>query len=198
MNTYVYEIDDNLYINLTNKCSNACTFCVRNGKESYFGNKLWLETEPTAKDVLDAINYEKKYKEIVFCGFGEPTYKIEVLVEVAKELKKKGYILRINTNGQGNLINKRDITTDLKGLIDKINVSLNAPTKEEYQALCLSVYGESAFDALLDFAVKCKNAGIDTVLSIVDVIGDEKIESCKELSKKIGVPLYIRTFIENS
>ena len=93
MNTYVYEIDDNLYINLTNKCSNSCSFCVRNGKDAYYGNKRWLTKEPTAEDVLSAIDYGKKYKEIVFCGFGEPTYRTDVIVEIAKELKKKGYFL---------------------------------------------------------------------------------------------------------
>ena len=198
MNTYVYEIDDNLYINLTNKCSNACTFCVRNGKDAYYGNKLWLDKEPTAKDVLDVIDYTKKYKEIVFCGFGEPTFKIDVLLKIAKELKKKGYFLRINTNGQGNLINGRDITKDLKGVIDKINVSLNMPDKKEYQKICRSVYGEKAFDELIDFAVKAKNNGIKTVFSVVDVIGEEKVKECNKLADDIGVELYVRKFIKDS
>ena len=198
MNTYVYEIDDNLYINLTNECSNACSFCVRNGKDAYYGNELWLTKEPTAKEVLDAIDYSKKYKEIVFCGFGEPTYRIDVLVEIAKELKKKGYFLRINTNGQGNLINKRDIVKDIKGLIDKVNVSLNAPNEDEYQSICFSIFGKEAFTELINFAISCKQNGIDTVLSIVDVIGEEKVKECKELASRVGVALYVRKFIQDS
>ena len=145
MDTYVYEIDNNLYINLTNKCSNSCTFCVRNGHEAYFGNKLWLKKEPSAQDVLQAIDYDKKYNQVVFCGFGEPTERADVLVEIARELKKRGYVTRINTNGQGNLINSRDITQDLAGCIDYINVSLNACSAAEYQKICRSRFGEKAF-----------------------------------------------------
>ena len=90
MDTYVYELDDNLYINLTNRCSNNCSFCVRNGHEGYFGNKLWLQKEPSAEDVLSAIDYGKKYRQVVFCGFGEPTERADVLVEIAREVKRRG------------------------------------------------------------------------------------------------------------
>lgn len=197
-NTYVYKLDGNLYINLTNKCSNACTFCVRNGHEGYFGHKLWLEKEPTAQDVLQAIDYKETYNQIVFCGFGEPTEKIEVLKQVAENLKQKGYTLRLNTNGQGNLINGRDITPELKGKIDYVNVSLNASNKEDYQKICKSRFGDKAFDELISFAEKCRDNGIDTVLSIVDVIGEEEVEKCKVLAKKHNLPLRVREFIEDN
>lgn len=197
-NTYVYKLDGNLYINLTNKCSNACTFCVRNGHEGYFGHKLWLEKEPTAQDVLQAIDYKETYNQIVFCGFGEPTEKIEVLKQVADNLKQKGYTLRLNTNGQGNLINGRDITPELKGKIDYVNVSLNASNKEDYQKICKSRFGDKAFDELISFAEKCRDNGIDTVLSIVDVIGEEEVEKCKVLAKKHNLPLRVREFIEDN
>ena len=197
-NTYVYKLDGNLYINLTNKCSNACTFCVRNGHEGYFGHKLWLKKEPTAQDVLQAIDYKETYNQIVFCGFGEPTEKIEVLKQVADNLKQKGYTLRLNTNGQGNLINGRDITPELKGKIDYVNVSLNASNKEDYQKLCKSRFGEKAFGELISFAEKCRDNGIDTVLSIVDVIGEEEVEKCKVLAKKHNLPLRVREFIEDN
>ncbi len=198
MNTYIYEIDENLYINLTNKCSNACDFCVRNGKDAYYGNKLWLTKEPTAEEVLSLINYDKKYNQIVFCGFGEPTEKIDVLLEVAKQLKIKGYTTRLNTNGQGNLINGRDITEDLVSCIDYVNVSLNAPDKESYQRICHSRYGEDAFDQLIDFAKKCRNRGINTVLSIVDVIGMEAIAKCKSLAEENHLNLRVREMISDS
>ena len=197
-NTYVYKLDGNLYINLTNKCSNACTFCVRNGHEGYFGHKLWLKKEPTAQDVLHAIDYKETYNQIVFCGFGEPTEKIEVLKQVADNLKQKGYTLRLNTNGQGNLINGRDITPELKGKIDYVNVSLNASNKEDYQKICKSRFGEDSFDELISFAEKCRDNGIDTVLSIVDVIGEEEVEKCKVLAKKHNLPLRVREFIEDN
>lgn len=197
-NVYVYELDGNLYINLTNKCSNACEFCVRNGKQGYFGNPLWLEKEPTADEVLDAIDYDKKYNQVVFCGFGEPTEKIDVLVKVGEALKKKGYAVRLNTNGQGNLINGRDITGELKKAVDFINVSLNASNATEYQKICKSRFGENAFYELLNFAEKCRDKGIKTNLSIVDVIGEEQVELCKKLAEKHGLPLRVREYISDN
>lgn len=198
MDTYVYELDDNLYINLTNRCSNNCSFCVRNGHEGYFGNKLWLQKEPSAEDVLSAIDYGKKYRQVVFCGFGEPTERADVLVEIARELKRRGYVTRINTNGQGNLINGRDITPDLKGCIDYVNVSLNAASPAEYQKICRSRFGEKAYAALLDFAEKCRDAGIKTNLSIVDVIGEDAVKECKKTAEEHGLPLRVRAYIADN
>lgn len=197
-NTYVYELDGNLYINLTNKCSNACTFCVRNGHDGYFGNKLWLDSEPTAEQVLEAIDYNKKYGQAVFCGFGEPTYRTDVMAEVAAALKARGFNTRLNTNGQGNLINGRDITAELAGKIDVVNVSLNAGNPAEYQRLCMSKYGEQAFFELLDFAQKCRDRGIDTRLSIVDIIGKEQIDECKRLAESYALKLRIREYITDN
>lgn len=196
--TYVYELDKNLYINLTNRCSNACTFCVRNGHDGYFGNKLWLAKEPTAEEVLAAIDFGKKYEQAVFCGFGEPTERIDVLVKVAEELKKKGYVTRINTNGQGNLINGRDITPDLSGCIDYINVSLNASDAAKYQAVCRSRFGEDAYAELIGFAEKCRDRGIRTNLSVVDIIGAEEVEKCRQLAKAHNLPLRVRTYISDN
>jgi len=194
---YVYELDGNLYINLTNRCSNDCKFCVRAGKESYYGNKLWLNQEPTAEKVLSLIK-DKKCGEVVFCGFGEPTFRIKEIVHIGKELKSKGYTVRLNTNGQGNLINGEDITEKLVGAIDKVNVSLNAPDADEYFDICRPVFGEDAYPALIDFAKKCKDRGIDTVFSIVDCIGEKKINKCKKIAKEVGIPLRIREMIEDS
>ncbi len=195
--TFVYELDGNLYINLTNRCSNDCKFCVRNGKESYYGHKLWLSAEPNAEQVIKAIGC-KKCNEVVFCGFGEPTFRIKELVEIATALKSLGYKTRLNTNGHGNLINGEDITPRLKGVIDKVNVSLNAPDENEYFDVCRPVFGENAFSALIDFAVKCKEAGIDVNFSVVDCIGEKKVAKCKRLAKEVGVPLRVRKMIEDS
>lgn len=115
MNTYTYELDGNLYVNLTNKCTNDCAFCVRNEKASYYGYKLWLDKEPTAEEVVAQIPDVKKYREIVFCGFGEPTIRLAELLRVAEYVKSRGGVTRLNTNGQGNLIHKRDITAELAG-----------------------------------------------------------------------------------
>ncbi len=195
--TFAYEFGDNIYINLTNRCSNACTFCVRNGKDSYFGNSLWLEREPSAEEVLASVPL-KAYGEAVFCGFGEPTERLEVLLAVADGLKKRGFKTRINTNGQGSLINGRDITQDFVGRIDGVNVSLNAPSAAEYDAVCKSRFGEKAFPALLDFAAKCAARGIFTELSVVDCIGDEKVSRCAALAESLRLPLRVRPMIYDS
>ncbi len=196
--TYVYELGKSLYINLTNKCSNACTFCVRNGHEGYFGNKLWLKKEPSAEDVLKAIDFSKPYEQVVFCGFGEPTERLEELLAVGKELKKRGYVTRINTNGQANLVHGRDVTGELAECIDYANVSLNAADAESYQKICRSRFGEKAFAALLDFAEKCRDKGIKTNLSIVDCIGEAEVEKCRALAKAHNLPLRVRAYISDN
>ena len=158
---------------------------------------MWLSEEPNVEQVIKAIG-NKKCNEVVFCGFGEPTFRVKELVEIAKILKSLGYTVRLNTNGHGNLINGEDITVRLKGVIDKVTVSLNAPDENEYFDVCRPVFGEDAFSALIDFAVKCKNVGIDVNFSVVDCIGNKKVAKCKKLAKDAGIPLKVRKMIEDS
>ncbi len=200
--TYAYVLDGNLYINLTNKCSNGCDFCVRNERSSYYGNYLWLvHGEPSAEKVIAAINGLgdiTRFKEAVFCGFGEPTYKVAEILAVSDYLHEKGLKTRLNTNGQGNLINKRDIVPDLKGKIDLVNVSLNASCAEKYQKLCRSQFREMAFDAIIEFAKVCKRNGVNCRFSIVDYIGEEEVEACKKLAQSLNIPLLVRNYITES
>ena len=200
--TYLYTLDGNLYVNLTNKCSNACDFCVRNERTSYYGNYLWLRHgEPTADKVIAAVKGFgdlSKFKEAVFCGFGEPTYRVAEMTELCDYFHSKGLSTRLNTNGQGNLINKRDIVPDLKGKIDLVNVSLNASCKEKYQPICRSQFGESGFDALIEFAKLCRKNGVPCRFSIVDCIGEAEVEACKRLAESVKIPLYIRKYITDS
>lgn len=200
--TYVYALDGNLYVNLTNKCSNGCSFCVRNERASYFGNYLWLRHgDPTAEKVMAAINGMgdlKRFKELVFCGFGEPTYKTAEMLAVADYAHEKGLPTRLNTNGQGNLINKRDIVPELKGKIDKINISLNASSAEKYKPICRSMFGEAGYTAILDFARLCRRNGIECWFSVVDVVGEDEVAACKRVADGIGVPLRVRKYIADS
>lgn len=200
--TYVYALDGNLYVNLTNKCSNGCDFCVRNERTSYYGHYLWLQKgDPTAEKVIAAINAQgdlKKFKEIVFCGFGEPTYRMEEMLAVCDYAHEKGLPTRLNTNGQGNLINKRDIVPELVGKIDLVNVSLNASCYEKYQKICRSQFREAGFDSMIEFAKACKRKGVNVRFSIVDCIGEEEVEACKRLAATTGVSLHIRDYITDS
>lgn len=199
--TYLYVLDGNLYVNLTNKCSNGCDFCVRNERTSYYGHYLWLRHgEATVEKVIAAANAMdlSQYKEAVFCGFGEPTYKVAEMVALCDFFHSRGLSTRLNTNGQGNLINKRDIVPDLKDKIDFVNVSLNASCAEKYQPVCRSQFGESAFAAIVEFAKNCKRSGIRCRFSIVDCIGEEEVEACKRLAESVRVPLHIRSYITDS
>ena len=200
--TYAYALDGNLYINLTNKGSNGCDFCVRNERASYYGNYLWLKKgDPTVEKVIAQVNGFgdlTRFKEVVFCGFGEPTYKMEEMLALCDYFHGKGLKTRLNTNGQGSLINKRDIPPELKGKIDFVNISLNASCAEKYQKICRSQFGESVFEAILEFAKQCNRNGVACRFSIVDCIGEEEVESCKRLAESVKVPLYIRSYITDS
>lgn len=200
--TYLYTLDGNLYVNLTNKCSNGCDFCVRNERTSYYGNYLWLRHgDPTVEKVIsDAKGFGDlaRFKEVVFCGFGEPTYKVAEMVALCDFFHEKGLKTRLNTNGQGNLINKRDIVPDLKDKIDFVNISLNASCYEKYQPICRSQFGEAGFAGLIEFAKLCRKNGIACRFSIVDCIGEEEVEACKRLAESVKVPLYVRSYITDS
>ena len=200
--TYLYILDGNLYVNLTNKCSNGCDFCVRNERTSYYGHNLWIRHgDPSAERVIaDAKGFGdlSRFKEVVFCGFGEPTYRVAEMLALCDYFHEKGLKTRLNTNGQGNLINKRDITPELKGKIDFVNVSLNASCYEKYQPICRSQFKEAGFAGLVEFAKLCRKNGIPCRFSIVDCIGEEEVESCKRLAESVHIPLHIRSYITDS
>lgn len=195
---YVYLLDGKAYVNITNKCSNACAFCIRNTGRGVAGTELWLNNEPTAQQVLSA--FEKlsvQSDEVVFCGYGEPTENLSVLIECAKAFKAKGYRTRLNTNGLGSKVNGRNIANELTDF-DMISVSLNSPTADGYAKITSSAYGQDAFPAVLDFAVSCKAAGICVVFTVVDVIGRAEIDKCAELCKRLDIPLRVRTYVPDN
>lgn len=205
MMTISYEYEGALYVNLTNRCDCACVFCLRhNGhKGSIYADDLWLEHEPTRQEALDDLLARdfSQYRELVFCGFGEPMYRTDDIVWLVDELKKRVPNLppvRINTNGHANLILGRDVCPELKGRIDTVSISLNAVTAREYVALCHPVQGESAYQAMLDFARECKQYVPHVILTIVDKDkSPEEIQTCKDIAQKLGVKLRIRSFIDS-
>ena len=199
MMTLLYKMHNNLYINLTNKCPCACTFCLRNTKDHMDDSgSLWLDEEPTAQMIIDQLKEKDltPYEEIVFCGFGEPTEKIDVLLEVAKYLKEHtDKPLRINTNGLGNLIHKKDITPSFKGLIDVISISLNTPNPQAYLDIVRPKFGEGSFEAMLEFAKNCTNSVPKVVLSTVETtISKDEEQQCQKICDELGVTYRIRPF----
>lgn len=197
--TILYKAHNNLYVNLTNKCPCACTFCLRQTRDHMEDSGvLWLEKEPTVDEVIaDFANFNMDdYDEVVFCGFGEPTERIDVLLEVAAYVKKTyNKPTRINTNGLGNLVNGRDITPELKGLIDTVSISLNTPNKERYYELTRSKFGIGSFDAMIDFAKEAVKYVPHVVMTTVaTTITKEEEAECQRICDNIGVKYRIRPF----
>jgi TatD family-associated radical SAM protein len=195
-NTYVYKLGDAHYINLTNACTNDCTFCLRNEYCGVGGYDLRLSREPDAADIIAAFEKLPDVRRAVFCGLGEPTMRLDALLGVARYLKSRGVEVRLNTNGQGSAFAGEDIAPRLKGLVDVVSVSLNASNAAEYDRLCRSAYGEAGYQHMLDFARSCAAQGIETVLSVVDLIGAEEIEKCRRIAGDIGAKLRVRSYIE--
>lgn len=193
----LYRYKDQVYANITNLCNCRCTFCIRFQKDGVGdADTLWHKVNPTKEQVLQAI---KEYdftgcEELVFCGYGEPTCALEILLAAARYAKEeKGLKTRLNTNGLGNAWHGRDIVSELSEVIDSVSISLNAPSAEKYDAVVKPQVAD-AFHQMCDFAVKCKEKIPYVRLTIVDVIGDEDIAACKKLAKDLGITLYIRHF----
>ena len=197
--TILYKVHNNLYVNLTNRCSSACTFCLRQTMDKVGeSDVLWLEREPSVDEVkseFDKFNLDD-YDEVVFCGFGEPTERIDDLLQVAAFIKEKyGKKIRLNTNGQGNLINNRDIVPELEGLIDTISISLNTPDEDRYNEIVRSKFGNRAFKAMIDFAREATKYVPQVVLSTVDTtITKEEEQRCRQLCDELKVTYRIRPF----
>ncbi|HHT9110331.1 MAG TPA: TatD family hydrolase [Candidatus Brocadiaceae bacterium] len=188
-----YAIRNSLYINLTNRCSNVCAFCMREIYPVVKGHHLGLKKEPTVDEVLQAIGDPGSYDEVVFCGYGEPTERLDALVAVAKFLKSKGKRIRLDTNGHGDLINGRPIIHELKGLIDTICISLNAETAEKYEEICKPVFGKKAYPAIIQFVKDAKKAIPNVLVSLVDVPGVD-VEKCRKIAEELGADFRVRKY----
>ena len=206
MSNLVYFLGQKAYINITNACTNACRFCVRDIKDDVKGANLWLDVQNvTAKDVIEQIkNSAKKILEggeIVFCGYGEPLIKFEEVKKICQYIKKEipELKIRINTNGHGNFVNKKNIVPELKGLIDSISISLNAQNEDLYNRLSQPKF-EGAYQAMLDFAQECTKCGIDTTMSVVSKFREDEyeldLEKCEEIAKNTGAKFRNREWIK--
>ncbi len=191
-----YIINNNLYINITNKCPCRCTFCIRDGREGMNENQtLWLKKEPEVLEVIEDLQkYELElFDEIVFCGFGEPLVRINEVVEICTWLKNSTKThIRINTNGLASLVHKKDTASMLEGLVDTVSISLNAPTKNEYNEVTRPFDEENAFESMLEFAINCNKVIENVVLSVVDSISEEQILKSQQLADELGLRLRIR------
>ena len=196
MNTYLYEYGGKLYINLTNQCSNACVFCIRNSSDGVGGNKLWLSETPSYSQVIELLKARRldDYEEFVFCGFGEPLYAFESVVKIGEFLRGLGKKVRLNTNGQASLIVGANAAARLKDAVDTVNISLNASSAARYNAVCRCAFGEAGFYSMLEFAGECVSALNRVVLSVVDTVGKEEIRRCAEIAQGIGAEFRVRAY----
>lgn len=198
MSSILYRYGCNFYINLTNRCPCNCTFCYRFIHDSIGdSDSLWLEEEPTADDVMAAIAEAgvTASDNVVFCGFGEPTERMDALVEVARRVRSEvGSKLRLDTNGLGNLVNGRDILPELAEVLDAISISLNAPDAEEYGRVTRCRFDpETAYAELLDFIKRSKELIGDVTVSVVGgSISEESEERCRAIADQMQVRFRVR------
>lgn len=199
MMTITYPVKNGIYVNMTNRCPCACTFCLRNNGDSIYGSDpLWLEREPSVEEICDSIDAWDltKYNEIVFCGYGEPTERLDDLLKVAAHIRAKSDIkIRINTNGLSDLIWNERTAPKLSGLIDTVSISLNATNKEDYFKVVRPKFGIDSYDAMIEFTKDCVNYVPNVVMTVVDVVtSPEEQERCRELCQSIGANLRVRPF----
>ena len=186
-----YQIRDSLYLNPTLRCDSDCIFCDRKGEAMVKGHNLHIEKEPSAEELIKEIGDPKKFKEIVFCGYGEPTIRLEVMKQVARYVKDNGGRTRLDTDGHGNAINHRNILPELRGLIDAVSISLNSTDPAEYQRLMGTPNGKQ-WDSMLEFAKEAKDFIPEVYMSVVGVDGVD-IESAKEfIENEIGAKFRYR------
>lgn len=199
--TISYEVGRNLYLNFTNKCPCACTFCIRSHADGAYGSDpLWLEHEPSMEEIRADLSKRRlsAYDEIVFCGYGEPTERLDAVVNAAEWIKsvcgENTPKLRINTNGLGDLVNGRSIAQELCEAVDIVSVSLNAGTEDEYMKVTRPRY-DNAFEAMQRFTADCVKTGkAEVIMSVVDVIPQEQIEASREIAEKLGAVLRVRKY----
>lgn len=196
-----YPVKHSLYINLTNRCPCSCVFCIRNqGDGVYDSGSLWLEREPSVREIIDSVdaNLAEDFTELVFCGYGEPTERLDDLLAVAAHVRATHprIKIRINTNGLSDLINGRATAAELKDLIDTVSISLNTPDENEYERICRPKFGPRSWQALLDFASACRGIVPEVVLTVVGepVTSKENQEKCRTIAESVGAALRVRRY----
>ncbi|MDD5543398.1 MAG: YchF/TatD family DNA exonuclease [Acidobacteriia bacterium] len=193
--TVTYKIRHSLYVNLTTRCTADCVFCARLVDPMVSGYYLGLkeDEEPSAEEILGEIGDPSGYEEIVFCGYGEPTLRLDVIKEVAREVKARGGRTRIDTIGHANLIYKRNVVPELVGLIDHVSISLNAADAEKYEKLCRTEFPGEAFAGMLEFARECVQRLPRVTMSVVRVPGLD-VEACRGIAREVGATFRIREY----
>lgn len=190
-----YQIRNSIYLNITNRCNLACRFCPKHIDYEVKGYYLKLDKEPDVEQIFQAVGQPDVYDEVVFCGYGEPTLRLEILKIIAKRMKEKGAKkVRLNTDGLANLVYGKNVLPELEGLIDSISISLNAPDAVTYQKNCPSKFGESAYEAVCEFVKEAKKFVPVVVVSVVAFPGID-LDACRKKAHELDVPLRVREYM---
>ncbi|MDY0190346.1 MAG: TatD family nuclease-associated radical SAM protein [Desulfuromonas sp.] len=192
-NKIAYRIRNSLYLNITNRCTNSCIFCAKFRDFNVKGHHLKLDHEPDFAEVIAAIGDPTKYDEVVFCGYGEPLLRLQLVKQVAQWLKQHQAKVRINTDGQANLVHQRNIIPELKGLVDTISISLNAPDAEHYQQICRSTFGADGYASVRQFIKLAADTIPEVIASAVTVPGID-IAACASICHELGVKFRSRIY----
>ncbi|MDH5638558.1 MAG: YchF/TatD family DNA exonuclease [Nitrospinota bacterium] len=189
-----YKIRDSLYINVTRECTNECGFCVRFFSDTLQGHNLRIDHDPTAEEMIAGIGDPADHSEIVFCGYGEPTLRLDRIKEVARWVKERGGRTRLDTNGHGSHIAGHDIAPELVGLIDVVSVSLNAQDAGTYDEICLPLIPD-AWIKVIAFIKSARDSGLDVTASVVPVPEKVDVEACRKLVEgDLGVKFRVRAY----
>lgn len=200
--TIFYKFEGKMYINITNGCPCRCVFCIRNNGDGISGtDSLWLEHEPSFEEICEAFDsFDKQgITDAVFCGYGEPTVRADMVVRVAEYIKANSSLkIRLNSNGLVGLIHPDFDITRFKGVIDSVSISLNAPDAKRYNEVTRPSFGEKSFDVMLKFAEDMKAICPSVGFTVVDVISEEEIAACRALSDRMGIPLRVREYVSDN
>ncbi len=194
--TLAYSIRNSLYLNITNRCSNACSFCIKLNSSTGDENDLFLDTEPSFDELMAAIAEFSDFEEVVFCGYGESLIRLDLVKQVAEAVKQTYCTrVRINTDGQANLVHGRNIIPELTGMVDCFSVSLNAPDAETYMRICHSPFGAAGFTGVCDF-IRLAAAEIPEVIASVVRVPLLDVDACKALALSLGASFRLRPYYQ--
>lgn len=200
--TIFYKFGGKMYVNITNGCPCDCVFCIRKNGDSIEDNdSLWLEREPSFEEICSAFDRFDKagMTEAVFCGYGEPTVRVDMLIKTAEYIKENSDMkVRVNTNGLVRLVHKDFDIMRFKGAVDSFSISLNAPNAKRYNEVTRPRFGEPAFDEMLRFSREVKEMGIGTSFTVVDIITAEETAECEKLAESLGIPLRVRAYVTDN
>lgn len=192
--TISYESHGNLYLNITNRCTAKCSFCIRDLCDGVYGYNLWLTAEPSYEEVINELENTdlRRYKEIVFTGFGEPTCRLDIVLSITRWLSERGKRVRLDTNGHAKLMYPgRDVVAELKVAgMESVSISLNAESGEKYNQLCHPAFSD-AYDSLLEFTKEAVKAGLRTQMTVVGMPQID-IDKCERLAYRLGASFRVR------